>query len=312
MLIRHCVFFWVLAGASLAQSPQSITVTSAASFQLGLPPPGSLATAFCTGFQVQGVIQATAYPLPRTLGGISITVGGAPAPILAVADVGGYQQINFEVPQEALVNPDAKTWTVSANQNGSKITAQVAMFQSPGDFFQIGNYRGAFQRGIDFSLVTEQNPARAGEVLVGYLTGLPGTEPVVPTGEAAPFSPLAVVPQPNGIVLVDQFAILLNGKVISNSCSTLNSPCPASNLLFLGLTPGMVGVYQVNFVVPPSTVVGNVTVQLQRSRCAVIFGANCGGLGELFLANATQGCTSTSPAAFRNICTSWPVLLPIR
>lgn len=117
--------------------------------------------------------------------GVSVTVGGAPAPIVAVADLGGYQQINFEVPQEALPNTDG-TWTVTATQNATQITGQVEMSQSPGDFFQVGNL-GAVQHASDFSLVTEQNPARPGEVLVGYLTGLPVTQPTVPTGEAAPF-----------------------------------------------------------------------------------------------------------------------------
>lgn len=167
------------------------------------------------------------------------------------------------------------TWTVTATQNATQITGQVEMSQSPGDFFQVGNL-GAVQHASDFSLVTEQNPARPGEVLVGYLTGLPVTQPTVPTGEAAPFSPLAVVPQPNIIISVDQFAILLNGTVTANGCSVANAPCQASNVLFLGLTPGFVGIYQVNFVLPSSASTGHLTVQLQRSACASPFGAPVG------------------------------------
>jgi uncharacterized protein (TIGR03437 family) len=309
MLMRYCLFSLLLAGASFAQLSQRITITSAASFQRGLPSKGSLGTAFCTGFVVQGVIYATTNPLPLTLGGISLTVGAAPAPILAVADGGGY--INFEVPQEALPNSDG-TWKVAASQNGTQITAQVEMSQSPGDFFLAGPTLGAIQHAADFSLVTEQNPAHAGEVLVGYLTGLPGTQPTVPTGEAAPFLPLAVVPQPNNVVLVDQFAILLNGMVIANSCSVANAPCQASNVLFLGLTPGIAGVYQVNFVVPSSTSAGNLTVQLQRSRCAVLFGAPCGGMGAPFVANAVPGCLRVGGGGDRDVCTGSAVLLPIR
>jgi uncharacterized protein (TIGR03437 family) len=309
MLMRYGLYFSLLLGASFAQSPQNITVTSAASSQKGLPPQGSLGTVFCTGLQVQGAIYATTYPLPRTLGGISLTVGGASAPILAVADLGGYQQVNFEVPQEASQSLDG-TWTVTAIQNATQVTAQIEMSQSPGDFFQVGASLGAFQHAGDFSLVTEQNPAHAGEVVVGYLTGLPGTQPTVPTGEAAPFSPLAVVPQPNTVILVDQFAILLNGTVIANSCSVFSAPCQASNVLFLGLTPGIAGVYQVNFVLPPSTAAGNLTVQLQRSRCATLFGAPCGGLGEPFLPNAIPGCISRPGSG--SICTGYTVFLPVR
>ncbi len=310
LLVTRCLFFFVLIEASFGQS-QQITVTSAASFQRGLPPKGSIGTVFCTGLQVQGVVYATTNPLPLTLAGISITVGGAPAPILGVADDGGYQQINFEVPQEAMPNSDG-TWKVTASQNATQITTQVANLQSPGEFFGVQSNLGAFQHSADFSLVTEQNPAHAGEVVVGYLTGLPGTQPVVPTGQTAPFSPLAIVPQPNTETSVDQFAILLNGIVISNSCSVVDGPCQPSNILFLGLTPGIAGVYQVNFVVPSSPPTGNIPIQIQRSTCATISGAPCGGMGAPFIASAVAGCLSLGGGGTRNVCTSEGVPLPIR
>jgi uncharacterized protein (TIGR03437 family) len=298
-----------VGGLSNAQSMQSIVVTSAASFQRGLPPKGSIGTAFCAGLQVQGVVYATTNPLPFTLDGISVTVGGAPAPILAVADDGGYQQINFEVPQEAAPNSD-HTWTVTASQDGTQLTAQVASLQSPGDFFWVSSNLAALQHA-DYSLVTEQNPAHPGEVLVGYLTGLSDAWPVVPTGEASPFSPLAVVSQINSQSLVDQFALLLNGAILANNCPVEYSPCQPSSLLWLGLTPGLVGVYQLNFVVPPATASGNALIQLQRSSCAVFFGANCNS-GGAFVANASAGCISPGGGGIRKVCTSSTVPLPIR
>lgn len=161
----------------------------------------------------------------------------------------------------------------------------------------------AFQHAADFSLVTQKNPALPGEFLVAYLTGLPATQPIVPTGQAAPFSPLAVVPQPHQPNLVDQFALLLNGTVVANSCPADYSPCQASKLLWLGLTPGIVVTYQLNFVMPPVVPFGNLSVQLQRSTCARIFGTGCGGMGAGFFPNASAGCiltggggTSTSSA----------------
>jgi uncharacterized protein (TIGR03437 family) len=225
------------------------------------------------------------------LGGISVTVGGASAPILAVADDGGYQQINFEVPQEAVPSPDG-TWAVTVSQAGIQLTTQVASLQSAGDFFWIGSNLAAFQHAADYSLVSEENPARPGEVLTGYLTGLPGTQPLVPTGQASPFSPLAIVPQLNTLTQVDQFAVLVNGTVVANSCPGVNSPREPTNLLWLGLAPGLFGVYQLNFVVPSSTSSGNVAVQLQRSICATISGTPCGGMGAAFVPNANPGCIS--------------------
>jgi uncharacterized protein (TIGR03437 family) len=305
--VSASLLFTGAGGLCYAQSTGSIVVTSAASLQTGLPPKGSLATAFCTGLQVQGVVNATTSPLPFTLDGISVTVGGAPAPLLAVANGGGYQQINFEVPQEAVQNPDG-TWTVTASQDGTQLTAQIASLQSPGDFFWVGSNLAAFQHAADYSLVTEQNPAHPGEVLVGYLTGLSGTDPIVPTGEASPFSPLAVVPQPNALTAVNQFALLLNGAVIANPCPVGGSPCQASSLLWLGLTPGSVGVYQLNFVVPTTAASGDVPIQLQESSCAVFFGAYCQSGGE-FDANASPGCVSNYQGS---VCTSSAVPLPIQ
>jgi len=78
---------------------------------------------------------------------------------------------------------------------------------------------------------------------------------------------------------------------------------------WLGLAPGTVGVYQLNFVVPPTAPFGNVTVQLQRSNCAVFFGAYCTSGGE-FYPNASPGCISVDGNG--NVCTSSAVPLPIQ
>jgi len=87
----------IACGAScFAQNAiQNIVVTSGASFQIGLPHVGSIGTIFCTGLIVKGVIPATTVPLPFTLAGVTVTVGGARAPLFAVAALSGYQQINF-------------------------------------------------------------------------------------------------------------------------------------------------------------------------------------------------------------------------
>src|SRR5437879_3514590 len=84
----------IACGAScFAQNAiQNIVVTSGASFQTGLPARGSIGTIFCTGLIVTGVIPANTLPLPFTLGGVTLTVGGARAPLFAVASLTGYQQ----------------------------------------------------------------------------------------------------------------------------------------------------------------------------------------------------------------------------
>ena len=55
----------------------------------GLPAAGSIGTIFCTGLSVKGVVSAAGLPLPNSLAGTTVTIGGAAAPLFAVADLGG-------------------------------------------------------------------------------------------------------------------------------------------------------------------------------------------------------------------------------
>src|SRR5713226_2996823 len=75
----------------------NIVVTSAASFQLGIPPGWSIGTIFCTGLSISRLVTATTLPLPYKLAEITVTIGGAPAPLFAVAALSGFQQINFQM-----------------------------------------------------------------------------------------------------------------------------------------------------------------------------------------------------------------------
>lgn len=243
-----------------AQTPQNIVVTSAASFQVGLPPAGSLGTIFCTGLQVQGTISAETIPLPRTLAGVSVTVGGAPAPLLAVASQGAYQMVNFQVPQEAVIGID-NTAAVIVAQNGNQGSTQAALSTSPGDFFTSSGGYGVFVHSLDFSPVTKDKPAQSGEILVGYLTGLPGnTQPVIPTGESAPVFPVAMVRQHDDPFGTDTYSISVGGVELANNQPVIEVP-------FIGLTPGLEGVYQIDFTVPPGLPSGDATVFLTHADC---------------------------------------------
>jgi uncharacterized protein (TIGR03437 family) len=310
VVVLRFIVLTLLISSCFGQSPQNIVVTSAASSQAGLPPKGSIGSIRCTGLQIHGTVAMQSVPV-LTLAGVSVTVGGAPTPIFAVADMDGSQLIYFEVPQEAVFNTDT-TATVVVTQNGSQGSARVPISTSPGDFFLIGNQLGAFQHASDFSVVTEQNPAHPGEVLVGYLTGTRTDDPLVPTGTPAPLSPLAVVPEALTPALVDQFALLVGGTLIANSCSPSEFTCTPSNILFLGLTPKLVGVYQINFVLPASVSTGDTRIQLQRYTCGALAGAfgSCGG--PVFSLDPTVGCRTLAGLPPSSICTGSPALLPIR
>jgi hypothetical protein len=93
----------------------------------------------------------------------------------------------------------------------------------------------------DFSLVTTNNPAKAGELLSLFATGLGPVRAQIDPGQPFPANPLAVVNSP-----VD---VTVNGT-------------PAKVLAAVGY-PGSVDGYQVNFRVPDNA--GHGTAQLQLS-----------------------------------------------
>jgi len=93
----------------------------------------------------------------------------------------------------------------------------------------------AIVQNIDFSLNGPNNPAKAGSTIVVYLTGSGPVNPAVATGAIAPTSPLAVVASPTGATI---------------------GPASAQ-VAFAGLTPGFVGLLQMNIVVPSSLAAGD-------------------------------------------------------
>jgi uncharacterized protein (TIGR03437 family) len=249
---------------------ENIAITSGASFQPGLPAAGSIGTIFCTGLVVDGVVSAPGFPLPYELAGVTVTVGSAPAPLFAVANHGSYQQINFQVPLEIRTEPSPLQVAVAQSGLRGAVAASQQLTQVTGDFFQIGGSNfGVFQHAGDCSLVAPDNPAHAGEMLIGYATGLRAAIPPVPTSFPAPLAPLSYVPQTHTAVDIDILGLRVNGSLqvfnevpLYSDDTTGQFPIP-----FMGLAPGLAGVYQINFVLPQNTPSGNIPIQLARGRC---------------------------------------------
>ncbi len=105
----------------------------------------------------------------------------------------------------------------------------------------------------DYSLVTSGNPAKPGEVIVVYVTGLGTVDGSVADGVPAPAAAAA-----------------------SSSCLILQAwigGTPASgnaiysNISYAGITPGSVGLYQLNIQVPSSIPSGNTSLYVDTSGC---------------------------------------------
>jgi len=189
--------------------------------------PGTVAAIYGSNLAAS-TTAATALPLPTTLGGTQVLVGGIAAPLFFVSP----GQINAQIPPELPANSAVDVMVV-VNGNVS-IPRSVPLGSAAPGIAAYGTGRVIAQHG-DYSLVTPASPARPGEWIVFYLVGMGATSPAVASNQAAPASPLA-----NATV---QPKVTIDGA--------------AANVVFAGLTPGGVALYQINCQVPAGARTGD-------------------------------------------------------
>ena len=239
-------------------------LTNAASFLPGLPEPGGLASLFVHGLNVSGVVTAGGYPLPTEMAGVSILINGTPAPLVALAGLSSsMQQINFQVPFAANpANPaNAAANLVEVRYQGTS-TFIVPEIVGPG-IFLLSDGTPAIQHASDYSLVTASNPARKGETIIIYLTGL------------GPVSP----PMASGVPATGAATANCNPFVVSPDTSI-----SIGTALYAGVTPGYVGLYQMN-VQLGNLSSGNVNLFVEMNNCAGVFGLAPGAPPSAFSSN---------------------------
>ncbi|MCU1336220.1 MAG: hypothetical protein JWO19_1801 [Bryobacterales bacterium] len=166
----------------------STSFKNAASLAVGMTPCG-LVTVTGNGLApgVQGVVSgASAFgPLVYTLVGVSITVNNTPAPIQAVANQNGVQQVNFQAPCE--LTGSTATVVITVNGASTTVTGVPVFAVQPGIFTYAGPNNkpyGAVIRALDGSYVTPSNPARRGERYYMVATGLGQGTPTIITNSA--------------------------------------------------------------------------------------------------------------------------------
>jgi uncharacterized protein (TIGR03437 family) len=218
---------------SVAPRITATGVVNAASFLAGLTA-GSLATVFAAGvLDTAGILAASQAPLPAALGGVSVTVNGIAAPILAIANVNGREQVNFQVPFEVAGQTTAAVVVTrlglsSAALNVPVLDAQPAVYTTDG-------VQAVVVHNADYTLVTAEQPLKPGEFVFLYAAGLGRVSNQPPTGAGAPASPLAAA--------LASVQLTLAGLLCE--------------VQYAGLAPGFVGVYQVNFRVPSNAPAGS-------------------------------------------------------
>jgi uncharacterized protein (TIGR03437 family) len=216
-------------------------VGNAASFAPHISP-GALASVFGTGFGT-ATAQPSA-PLPKSTGGVSVTVNGTAAPIYYASPT----QINFQVPWATTTG--TASVVVSVNGGNSNSISVPVTAAAPGLFYLPSGV--AIVQNQDYSLNDPSNPAARGSTIIAYLTG---SGPVLPAQTDG-------VPAPT------------NTLVNMTSTYSAQIGSAAAQVPFAGLAPSFIGLVQMNIVVPstlsPGTYPLTITVGGEASNSATI------------------------------------------
>jgi len=181
--------------------------------------PGSVVT--IKGTNLAGIRSvALSAPLGTSMGGVTVSVNGMPAPLFYVSPT----QINIQLPYE--IAPGTAALSVNACGGTSPVANFTVAPAAP--YILLGGNGQALIQNSDYSLNTPSQPAHAGDTVIVYLIGIGAVDNPVTTGAAASMAVLARAKAPSSAIIGGQ-------------------PAPVA---FLGLTPGFVGLAQANVVVP--------------------------------------------------------------
>jgi len=180
---------------------------------------------------------ASAIPLPNKINSTSVLIGGLQAPLYYVSP----GQINAQVPFELSAGSQ---YQVIVNANGALSTPNPIQLSPDAPGIAVFTAGQVIAQHLDGSLVQETSPAAPGEIIVFYAAGLGQTNQTIDSGTASPSGNLA---EP-----LDTPTLTVGG-------------IPVTNILFAGLTPTLVGLYQVDFQVPATAPNGDLQMILTQA-----------------------------------------------
>ncbi|MFB3777671.1 MAG: hypothetical protein ACE141_08665 [Bryobacteraceae bacterium] len=189
---------------------------------------------------------ASQVPLPTTLAGTSVEMIDAGQTVTLPLVFVSAGQINAQLPyriQSASVQIRVKT----ANGTSNAVPINVVAC-APRLLTKTQDGRGEpLLLHTDYTLVSAAAPARPGEILILFLIGLGAATPSIEAGEPAGDGTEA---RPLNLVAAD-VAVRVSGQ-------------PAE-VLFSGLAPGWIGLYQINFRVPEGVLTGTHPITVSGS-----------------------------------------------
>jgi len=196
--------------------------------------PGMIAAMYSQGNMNQFGLQAatsSSLPLPTTLNGVQILFNGSAVPLFYA----GPNQINFQVPMAAPQSGTADLQVIET-ATGRVLGDTTAMMTEtvPGLFTQTGDGIGtAVALNQDNTLNTAANPAVQGSIITlfgtgqGFIAGAP----------------------PDGNISNSQLQTARGPTVIIGTAAV-----PSANITYAGLAPTLVGVWQINVMIPDTVI----------------------------------------------------------
>jgi uncharacterized protein (TIGR03437 family) len=219
-------------------------ILNAASFALDSAPvaPGSIVSIFGSHF-ISELAVPPGDPLPTSLGGVSVTFNGTPAPLFFVAPA----QINAQVPFEVT----GSTATVQVtNPAGTSNTETVNITPQSPAIFTV-NQNGVGQAVVVFAnsativgpvkTGSDQRPAKTGDTITIYANGLGAVNPPINDGWNS---------CDKSICAPDFSNLTLRSTTVRPVVTIGGVPVPDTSILFSGFTPLFAGLYQINLTIP--------------------------------------------------------------
>ncbi len=232
-----------VADNNVYSAPASGASTSvdAASFARASAP-GQILAAFGAGFPAGTNVNlgALATPLPTQLGTVSVRVNGILAPLYFALVNNGNFQINYQLPYET---PPGVAFVEVLN-NGVAVTSEFLTVSpaAPGVFTITADGQGqAIALNQDFSLNSSARPESRGRFVIVFANGQGGQFIDPGTGQ-----PLTIA---SGVVPGQLYATAATPTVTIGGAN--------ATVAFSGLAPGLVGLWQLNVLIPDKAPAGN-------------------------------------------------------
>ena len=139
--------------------------------------------------------------------------------------------MNAQIPWEFQGKSSVKVKVTVSGLQGPVVTVPLATY-SPG-LFEISGLAAA--EDINFAVITRAHPAKRGEVVQLFVNGLGPVTDAPPSGEPSSGERISFTTAPP--------TVTVGGK--------------QAQAIFSGLTPGVVGLYQMNAILAPDTPTGD-------------------------------------------------------